>query len=68
MMCARARESDGKPVLLCSAARAAGTAGLTARAVARAADTAPNMETLWNSGTTSLRLIATALDEASGRV
>src|SRR5712672_3100592 len=48
---ARVRKSDGKRVLLSTAARAAGTAVLTARALARAADIAPTIEALRTSGT-----------------
>jgi DNA invertase Pin-like site-specific DNA recombinase len=60
----RVRKSDGKRVLLSAEARGAGTAVLAARAAARAADIAPTIEALRNSGTTSLRAIATALNEA----
>jgi DNA invertase Pin-like site-specific DNA recombinase len=61
---ARVRKSDGKRVLLSTMAREAGTAVLTARALARAADIVPTIEALRNSGTTSLRAIATALNKA----
>jgi DNA invertase Pin-like site-specific DNA recombinase len=60
---ARVRKSNGKRVLLSAAARAAGTAVLTARALARAADIVPTIKALRKSGITSLRAIAAALNE-----
>jgi hypothetical protein len=61
---ARVRRSEGKRVLLSAAAWKAGTAVLTARALARAADIVPTIEALRDNGITTLRAIATALNEA----
>ena len=61
---ARVRKSDGKRVSLSATARAAGSAVLTARALTRASDIMPTIQALRNDGTTSLRAIATALNEA----
>jgi DNA invertase Pin-like site-specific DNA recombinase len=60
----RIRKSDGKRVMLSSAAQAGGRAALKARAVARAADIAPTIEAIKTGGAISLRAIAAALNEA----
>jgi hypothetical protein len=51
--------------MLSAEAQASGSAAVTARAVARAVDIAPTIEAIQAAGATSLRAIATALNDAA---